>query len=129
MSRRNPLVKKKRFSLKAWLKSRSFRAGGYSTAAVVIVIAIAVAVNLFAGALPSAYTHLDTTASGLFTLSAQTQQLVSALDTDVTVYWIVQSGSEDDTIKELLDRYDGLSDHLTIEKKDLCQPVYQLLAV
>ena len=118
MSRRNPLVKKKRFSLKAWLKSRSFRAGGYSTAAVVIVIAIAVAVNLFAGALPSAYTHLDTTASGLFTLSAQTQQLVSALDTDVTVYWIVQSGSEDDTLKELLDRYDGLSDHLTIEKKD-----------
>lgn len=109
---------KKRFSLKAWLKSRSFRAGGYSTAAIVIVIAIAVAVNLFAGALPSAYTHLDTTASGLFTLSAQTQQLVSALDTDVTVYWIVQSGSEDDTLKELLDRYEGLSDHLAVEKKD-----------
>ena len=111
-------LKKKRFSLKAWLKSRSFRAGGYSTAAIVIVIAIAVAVNLFAGALPSAYTHLDTTAGGLFTLSAQTQQLVSALDTDVTVYWIVQSGAEDDTLKELLDRYDGLSPHLTIEKKD-----------
>lgn len=54
MSRQKPLVKKKRFGLKAWLKSRSFRAGGYSTAAVVIVIAIAVAVNLFAGALPSA---------------------------------------------------------------------------
>ena len=115
---KKPSLKKKSFSLKAWLKSRSFRAGGYSTAAVVMVIAIAVAVNLFAGALPSAYTHLDTTASGLFTLSAQTQQLVSALDTDVTVYWIVQSGSEDDTLKELLDRYDGLSDHLTIEKKD-----------
>ena len=111
-------LKKKRFSLKAWLKSRSFRAGGYSTAAIVIVIAIAVAVNLFAGALPSAYTPLDTTAGGLFTLSAQTQQLVSALDTDVTVYWIVQSGAEDDTLKELLDRYDGLSPHLTIEKKD-----------
>ena len=115
---KKPSLKKKRFGLKAWLKSRSFRAGGYSTAAIIIVAAIAVAVNLFAGALPSAYTHLDTTASGLFTLSAQTQQLVSALDTDVTVYWIVQSGSEDDTLKELLDRYDGLSDHLTIEKKD-----------
>ena len=85
MSRRNPLVKKKRFSLKAWLKSRSFRAGGYSTAAVVIVIAIAVAVNLFAGALPSAYTHLDTTASGLFTLSAQTQQLVSTLEREFRI--------------------------------------------
>ena len=118
MSTHAPSSKKKRFSLKAWLKSRSFRAGGYSTAAIVIVIAIAVAVNLFAGALPSAYTHLDTTASGLFTLSAQTQQLVSALDTDVTVYWIVQSGSEDDTLGELLDRYVGLSDCLRVEKKD-----------
>ena len=118
MSKRNPASKKKRFSLKAWLKSRSFRAGGYSTAAIVIVIAIAVAVNLFAGALPSAYTHLDTTASGLFTLSAQTRQLVSALDADVMIYWMAQSGSEDDTLKELLDRYTGLSDHLTVEKKD-----------
>ena len=118
MSTHAPSSKKKRFSLKAWLMSRSFRAGGYSTAAIVIVIAIAVAVNLFAGALPSAYTHLDTTASGLFTLSAQTQQLVSALDTDVTVYWIVQSGSEDDTLGELLDRYVGLSDCLRVEKKD-----------
>ncbi len=118
MSTHAPSLKKKRFSLKAWLKSRSFRAGGYSTAAIVIVIAIAVAVNLFAGALPSAYTHLDTTASGLFTLSAQTQQLVNALDTDVTVYWIVQSGSEDDTLGELLDRYVGLSDCLRVEKKD-----------
>ena len=116
--KRNPASKKKRFSLKAWLKSRSFRAGGYSTAAIVIVIAIAVAVNLFAGALPSAYTHLDTTASGLFTLSAQTQQLVGALDADVTIYWMAQSGSEDDTLKELLDRYTGLSEHLTVEKKD-----------
>ena len=119
MSRKKSFLKQKRsFNLKTWLKSRNFRAGGYSTAAIVIVIAIAVAVNLFAGALPSAYTHLDTTAGGLFTLSAQTQQLVSALDTDVTIYWMVQSGSEDDTLKELLDRYAGLSDYLTIEKKD-----------
>ena len=118
MSTHAPSSKKKRFSLKAWLMSRSFRAGGYSTAAIVIVIAIAVAVNLFAGALPSAYTHLDTTASGLFTLSAQTQQLVSALDTDVMIYWMAQSGSEDDTLGELLDRYVGLSDCLRVEKKD-----------
>lgn len=98
--------------------TRTFRAGGYSAVAALIVIAIAIAVNLFAGALPSSVTHIDTTASGLFTLSAQTEQLVSALDKDVTLYWIVQSGSEDSTISELLDRYAGLSSHITISKKD-----------
>ena len=91
-------------SLRASFKTRAFRAGGYSAAATLIVIAIAVAVNLFAGALPASLTHIDTTASGLFTLSAQTEQLVSALDEDVTIYWIVQSGSEDSTLTELLDR-------------------------
>lgn len=98
--------------------TRTFRAGGYSAVAALIVIAIAIAVNLFAGALPSSVTHIDTTVSGLFTLSAQTEQLVSALDKDVTLYWIVQSGSEDSTISELLDRYAGLSSHITISKKD-----------
>ena len=98
--------------------TRTFRAGGYSAAAALIVIAIAVAVNLFAGALPASITHIDTTSSGLFTLSAQTEQLVSALDKDVTIYWIVQSGSEDSTISELLDRYAGLSSRVSISKKD-----------
>ncbi len=105
-------------SLRASFKTRAFRAGGYSAAATLIVIAIAVAVNLFAGALPASITHIDTTASGLFTLSAQTEQLVSALDEDVTIYWIVQSGSEDSTLTELLDRYMGLSDCVSVVKKD-----------
>ena len=40
------------------------------------------------------------------------------LDTGVEIYWVVQSGGEDDTLGTLLDRYDGLSDQLTVTKVD-----------
>lgn len=72
-------------ALAASFRSRTFRAGGYSLAAAAVVIAIAVAVNLVVGALPSAWTKTDLTDSGLYSLSAQTQQLVSALEEEVTV--------------------------------------------
>ena len=37
---------------------------------------------------------------------------------DVTIYWIVQSGEEDDVIQNLLEKYDSLSDHITVEKRN-----------
>ena len=40
------------------------------------------------------------------------------LTDDVTIYWIVQSGEEDDVIENLLDKYDSLSDRITVEKRN-----------
>ena len=105
-------------SLKRSFRTRTFRAGGYSLAAAAVVIAIAVAINLVVGALPADWTKLDLTSSGLYSLSSQTQQMISGLEDEVTVYWIVQSGTEDDTIGELLDRYEDLSKNLKVEEKD-----------
>lgn len=36
----------------------------------------------------------------------------------MTIYWIVQSGEEDDVIQNLLEKYDSLSDHITVEKRN-----------
>ena len=105
-------------SVKASFRTRSFRVGGYSVFAVLIVAAIAVAANVLAGALPGGWTQYDLTATQLFTLSDQTTRLVQDLDTGVEIYWVVQSGGEDDTLGTLLDRYDGLSDQLTVTKVD-----------
>ena len=105
-------------SLKRSFRTRTFRAGGYSLAAAAVVIAIAVAINLVVGALPADWTKIDLTSSGLYSLSSQTQQMISGLEDEVTVYWIVQSGTEDDTIGELLDRYEDLSKNLKVEEKD-----------
>lgn len=105
-------------SIAASFKTRSFRVGGYSIAATALVLAIALAVNLLVGALPSAVTQFDITADRMYTISQQTEQMLGALDQDVTVYWIVTEGQEDNNVKNLLNRVDELSDHITVMPKD-----------
>lgn len=105
-------------TIKSSFRTRTFRAGGYSLAAAAVVIAIAVAVNLVVGALPADWTKTDLTSTGLYSLSSQTQQMVSALEDEVTVYWLVQSDTEDSTIGELLERYQDLSKNLKVEEVD-----------
>lgn len=114
-------VKKSKFHLQKLADSfqtRSFRAGGYSVAATAIVIAIAIALNLFTAALPAGMTQFDLTANQLFDLSEQTEKLVGALDKDVTIYWVVRSGYEESYLDALLDQYTALSGNLRVVKKD-----------
>jgi len=100
------------------LKSSTVRIGGYSIFAVIIVIAIAVAVNYFVSALPSTATQLDMTSNQLYSVSDQTKKVIGGLTQDVTVYWVVRSDYEDSTLETMLSLYDGLSTHLTVVKKD-----------
>lgn len=102
----------------ASFQTRSFRVGGYSVAATVIVLAIAIVVNIIAGSLPAKYTQFDTTSSQVFSISDQTEKLVGGLEQDVTIYWIVQSGAEDTYTEALLERYESLSSHVKVVKKD-----------
>ena len=105
-------------SFRASFHTRAFRVGGYSVAATLIVLAIAVAVNVLAGALPASLTQRDTTSNQLYSLSEQTEIQVAGLEEEVTIYWIVQSGSEDTHVELLLDQYAALSDRLRVEKVD-----------
>lgn len=108
----------KPFDLAASLKTRSFRVGGYSVVAVVIVLAIAIVINLLASAVPAKYTQFDTTSNQLFTISDQTEKVLDSLDDQVTIYWIARAGQEDETLGTLLDRYAGLSSQVKVVKKD-----------
>ena len=107
-----------RQSVQTGLKARAFRAGGYSVMAAALVIAIAVVVNILAGALPANITQIDTTSAQLFSISQQTEEILADLDEDVTIYWVVQSGQEDSTLELLLSQYEGMSSHISVVKKD-----------
>lgn len=111
-------AERKPFDLAASLKTRSFRVGGYSVVAVVIVLAIAIVINLLASAVPAKYTQFDTTSNQLFTISDQTEKVLDSLDDQVTIYWIARAGQEDETLGTLLDRYAGLSGQVKVVKKD-----------
>ncbi len=96
----------------------AFFGGSYSLMVTVIVLAILIAVNVFVSALPSSMTKYDISSSKLYSITSNTKVVVNALDQDVTIYWIVQSGEEDEVIENLLSKYDSLSDHVQVVKKN-----------
>ena len=96
----------------------AFQGGSYSLIAPAVVLAILIALNILVSALPANLTKYDISASKLYSITSNTKVVVNALEEDVTIYWIVQSGEEDDVIETLLNKYDSLSDHITVVKKN-----------
>lgn len=97
---------------------QSTRGGAYSLAVTAVVLAIVIVVNLFASALPTSLTKYDISSSKLYSITSNTKVVVNALEQDVTIYWVVQSGAEDQVIDNLLSKYESLSDHITVVKKN-----------
>lgn len=77
-----------------------------------------IAVNVFASALPKSMTNYDISSSKLYSITSNTKVVVNNLQQDVTIYWVVQSGEENDVIENLLSKYESLSDHIEVIKKN-----------
>lgn len=99
-------------------KSRSLKLGSWSILVTLIAAAVVVAVNIAVSSLPTEWTHIDLSASDLLSISEETHTVVDSLTEDVTLYYIVQPGNEDMNTRELLDRYDDMSDHVSVVRKD-----------
>ena len=99
-------------------RGNALRGGSYALAVTAVVLAILVAVNVFACALPATLTRQDISAAQLYSVTSNTKAVVNNLTEDVTIYWIVQSDQEDDVIQNLLEKYDSLSDHITVVKRN-----------
>ena len=97
---------------------RVFRSGVWSAAIAAAVIVLAVLVNLIVRAIPSRYTEFDLSEAGLYTLSESSRQVADDLTQDVTIYYLAQTGNEDQIISKLLDKYAAQSSHITWELKD-----------
>ena len=100
------------------MKKNAIRGGTYSAVITAIVLAILIAVNVLVSVLPSGSTEYDISSSQLYSVTSNTKSVVNALTEDVTIYWIVQADQEDAIIENLLGRYESLSDHITVEKRN-----------
>ena len=89
------------------------RGGSYALAVTAVVLAILIAVNILASVLPTALTKLDISSTKLYS-----KVVVNNLEKDVTIYWVVQSDQEDEVIENLLGKYESLSSHITVTKKN-----------
>ena len=94
------------------------KGGSYSLAITAIAIAIAIAVNVLASALPSSVTKYDITSTNLYSVTSSTKVVINALEKDVTIYWVVQADKEDSVIENLLGKYESLSSHIEVVKKN-----------
>ena len=97
---------------------RIFRSGLYSTAILAAAVVLAVLVNLAVQAVPVRYTEFDLSEGGLYTLGDTSAQLAGALDQDVTIYYLCETGNEDAIITGLLDQYAAAGSHIRWEQID-----------
>ena len=97
---------------------QAFQGGTYSLMLTAAVLALLIVLNLLVSALPTNLTQYDISASKLYSVTSNTKAVAGALEEDVNIYWIVQSGEEDDVLENLLSRYAALSDHITVETRN-----------
>lgn len=94
------------------------KGGSYSAAVTALVLAILVAVNVLFSVLPASLTKHDITSTQLYSITGNTRVVVNGLEQDVTIYWIVQSEQEDSVLENLLEKYESLSEHIEVVKKN-----------
>lgn len=98
--------------------TRSSKAGSYSFFLTAIVLAIIITVNFALSFLPDSYVQEDLTANQLYSISSQLKVLLSTLEEDITIYWVVTSGEEDEYIEKLLHNYEDYTSKVSVVKKD-----------
>lgn len=96
----------------------AMQGGTYSLSMTAVVLAILIVVNIFASALPDNLTKYDISSAKLYSITSNTKVVVNALQKDVTIYWVVQADAEDDVIENLLGKYESLSEHIEVVKKN-----------
>lgn len=96
----------------------ALQGGSYSLIITAIVLAILTAVNILAAALPKTLTQYDISSTKLYSVTSNTKVVLNALEKDVTIYWIVQSDEEDDVLDNLLGKYESMSGHIKVVKKN-----------
>lgn len=92
--------------------------GTYAMAVTAVVLAILIVGNIFAAKLPANLTKLDISASKLYSITSNTKVVVNNLQQDVTIYWVVQADQEDSVLENLLSKYESLSSHISVVKKN-----------
>ncbi len=97
---------------------RVFRNGMYANLLTVIALVAAILLGLVIEAVPDKYTAFDLSDTGVYTLSDTTKNILSGLSSDVKIYYLAQTGSEDAVLTRLLDRYADSSSHIQWEEKD-----------
>lgn len=101
--------------IKRSFTSRQFKSGAYSSVITVIVIALVVVVNMVFNKLDLS---TDLTSDSLFTLTKDSRKVLKDVKDDITIYYMVAKGEEQDYIQRVIKQYNKISDHIKVVTKD-----------
>lgn len=92
--------------------------GAYSTAVLVISAGAVVLLNVLLAELPPKYTVFDLTASKLYSLTDETEEMVAALEEDVDIYVLANEKQADEVLDASLKNYAALNSHIKVSYVD-----------
>ena len=104
-------IQKRRYSVSV----KNLSLGAYSTGMIAVATAIVVIVNIILSEMPASWTAIDVTSQKLYSLTDQSIEYVKNMQEDVSIYVISDEEGQDTTLQQTLQRYDDLSDHITVE--------------
>lgn len=105
----------KKLEIKKSFQTRKVKYGGYAALTTVVVIAILLVVNLFAGELNW---KVDLTKNQIFSLSSQSTQVLAGLKQNVDIYIFGEAGKEDPMLKAIIEKYPLASKMISLQYKD-----------
>lgn len=110
----------KKFNISKSFKGNRFKYGAYSTTVTALVLAVLLAVNFVAGKLNI---KKDLTQDKLYTLTAETSNILKGLKNDTKIITFFETGKKDPNISMVLEKYKAASNKITLEERDpLKQP-------
>ena len=101
--------------IKGQFTSRKFRGGAFSSILIVFILVAVVLVNMIVSQFDL---KIDTTDESTYTLTNQTKNVVKDIKDDIKIYYVVENGKELTMFKNIVDKYEELSDNIQVIYKD-----------
>lgn len=101
--------------IKEMFRSAHSRYGTYSTALVVLVVAIVIVANMMVGKLPDKWKNIDLSENHIYEITDQSKNLLKSLEKKVELHVLADKSSADERIKTFVDKYVGLSSKVSVE--------------
>lgn len=101
--------------LKQQYTTKKFKNGAYSSLVIIFILVAVVLINLIVGEFDLSF---DLSSQGMYTLSGQSKEVAEEIQDDITLYYVCEGGSEITMLKNIISKYEKLSDHIKVVYKD-----------
>jgi len=103
------------------LSKKTLKIGTFTLITTAIVLAVVIAVNLFASELPASIRTIDTTKEKIYTIGDETRSVLAGVKDEVDIFMILEAGN-DSTVTEtaagLIEQYAAENSNITFKTID-----------